>query len=313
MNTRAERLDGSAALMPQRGRPPGNRTLERDADTSGHFDALQDESCAPSCTALIGCSRLRSLRHLLFNRMRGWLLAGAFVLFVLSAAGQARYRPLYTEPDWFTFHVTEASSGLYTEGVFDQTTYTQSGSSVSHEHFFIGPSVGLSFDGSVYHPNLLRYQVVSDGAFGWGYDSVTGEPSRNEWQYLGRFAGTIDFLNNKPYHASAFANYDHTFRDNDFFSRVTVDSWRYGGHVGWEAGPWSVSADYGHRDETSTSPFPVIRTVTVTNIINGTNVITVKTNQTSVDQDMITHDDNVNFNVRNSRAQGGTALTYAWS
>src|SRR5262249_40175808 len=40
---------------------------------------------------------------------------------------------------------------------------------------------------------------------------------------------------------------------------------------------------------------------------------TVKTNQTSVDQNMITHDDNVNFNVRNTRASGGTALTYAWS
>ena len=245
-------------------------------------------------------------------------LLSFLVLIVLLAAGldaaaQARYRRMYQEPDWFTFHLTEVSAGIYAEGTFDQTSYKNSDTTISHEHLFMGPSVGLSFDGSVYHPNLLRYQVNSEGAFGWGYDHVTGSTSREELQYLGRFAGAIDLLSGKPYHATAFANYDHTFRDNDFFSRVTVDSWRYGARASWESGPWSVSVDYTHRDETSTSPFPITRTINVTNVVSGTNVVTVRTNQGSIDQNNVTHDDNANFTARNERSAGGTTFNYAWS
>jgi hypothetical protein len=238
-------------------------------------------------------------------------LAACLTCFEVGA--QARYRMRYQEPDWFTFHLAEVSAGVYAEGTFDQSSYKNSDTTVSHSHLFLGPSVGLSFDGSVYHPNLLRYQVSSEGAFGWASDHVTGSSSREEWQYLGRFVGTLDFLANKPYHASAFANYDHTFRDNDFFSRVTVDSWRYGGRASWEEGPWSVSVDYAHRDEESTSPFPVLRTMTTTNVVSGTNVVTVSTNQHSVDQSILTHDDNVGLSARHERSAGGTSFNYTWS
>jgi hypothetical protein len=235
--------------------------------------------------------------------------------FAPRAAAQARYIPVYTEPKWFTFRISEVSAGVYAEGVSDESSFKNSGSTVSHEHIFLGPSLGFNASGSIYHPNLLTYAINSEGAFGWNHDTFnsTGTSfSRNELDYLGRFSASADLLENKPFRATLFANYDHTFRDNDFFSRVTVDSWRYGERASFQVGAFRFSVDYSHRDETSTSPFPVINVASVTNIVSGTNVVTLRTNQSTLDQQTISHEDTVTAGVRNERASGGTDLNYSW-
>jgi hypothetical protein len=222
----------------------------------------------------------------------------------------------YEEPDWFKFHLTDISAGAYAEGQFDQNNFKNSDTSVTHEHVFVGPSLGLNAFGSIYHPNLITYNLISDGAFGWSRDSFSSPGStttRDELQYLGRFAASMDILENKPLHATAFANYDHTYRDNDFFSRVTVDSWRYGARSSLRLANWTFTLDYGHRDETSSSPFPVTQFVTVTNVVNGTNVVTVRTNQLTQDQKIISRDDTVVAAARNERFSGGTTLNYSWT
>jgi hypothetical protein len=234
-----------------------------------------------------------------------------------SGFAQARYAPRYEEPQWVTFHLSQVDAGAYSEGTFDQTRFNNSDQTVTHEHLFVGPSIGLSGNGSIYHPNLLTYYLDGEGAFGYSRDSFgsTAAPSsaRQGFDALGHFSFTADLLSGKPYHASAFANYDHTFRDNDFFTRTTVDSWRYGGRASWQIDrAWSVFADYVHRDEDSTSPFPVTQTVLVTNVIGGTNVITSRTNHFTSDQITSTHDDTVTFGARNERTSGGSSLTYTF-
>jgi hypothetical protein len=242
-----------------------------------------------------------------------WLSLGLFLGTGPPAAAQDRYRPAYQEPRWLTFHISEMSAGVYAEGMVEETRYDNSSTSVSHEHLFLGPSLGLNADGSIYHPNLARYFINTEGAFGWAHDSVTGSESRDEWDYLGHFSVTLDLLENKPYHGSLFANYDHTFRDNDFFNRVTVDGWRYGARSAWKAGSWLFNADYLHRDEESTSPFPVTRVITVTNVVNGTNVITVQTNKGSFDSVSVTREDTFNFSARQERPSGGSSFNYSWN
>ena len=246
-----------------------------------------------------------------------FFLVGLSLLGASNAFAQARYLPRYQEPRWFTFHLSEIDAGAYAEGTFDETDFKNSDTKVTHEHVFVGPSIGLSGSGSVYHPNLLSYYLNSEGAFGWARDSFTasGSPtsSRDELQYLGRFAFSADLLPNKPYHANGFVSYDHTFRDNDFFNRVIVDSWRYGARSAWQIGrAWTLSIDYTHRDEESTSPFPVTRSVLVTNVVSGTNIVTVQTNRFTVDQKVESHDDTVTFAARNERASGGSAINYSW-
>jgi hypothetical protein len=217
-----------------------------------------------------------------------------------KADAQARYQPRFIEPNWFTFHLSEASAGVYSEGTFDSTRYTTSGQKVSHQYIFVGPSVGIIADGSIFHPNLLRYSINVDGAYGYGYDRLTSTTTqeRNDWDWLGNFAGSLDFLSSKPYNGSIYANYDHTFRDNDFFTQVTVDSWRYGARAGWSSDNWSVAARYEHRDEEATSPYSYYQPIPggPTQVVYGTLTVT--------------HEDTLSVSARNERERGGTSLNY---
>jgi len=166
--------------------------------------------------------------HRIWRELIGAILVVAVVTTGLRAFGQARYMQRYEEPQWMTMHVTGLSAGIYAEGEFDQNNFKNADTSVTHEHVFVGPAFSGGLGGSIYHPNLLTYYLDVDGAVGWSRDSFSSagtSSTRDEWEYLGRIGATVDLLQNKPFHASAFADYDHTFRDNDFFNRVTVESW----------------------------------------------------------------------------------------
>jgi hypothetical protein len=219
------------------------------------------------------------------------------------ASAQARYLDRAVEPQLATFHLAEISAGVYAEGEFDQSSYKDPNLTVSHSRWFVGPSLGLVANGTIYHPNLLQYDLSSDGAFGYSSDTVrsTVSQERNELEYLGHFASSINLLANKPYHATAFANYDHMFRDNDFFNRVTVDSWRYGARATWELEKWTFNADYYHSQEESTTPYPILQTTPGA------------TNQIIIDQKMVTRNDTATMNARNERSQGGSTASYIFN
>jgi hypothetical protein len=191
------------------------------------------------------------------------------------------------EPQLFKMNISEVSAGVYSEGSFENTTYKNSGNSATHDWLFAGPSLGLNLDGSIYHPNLFRYQIISEGAYGWSQDELTSGGSttrQNQFQYIGRFSGAADILANKPFHASLFGDYDHTYRDYDFFSRVIVDTWRYGLRSSYNTGPFTFTATFTHRDEdvaSSTAP-------------------------------STWHQDVAGFSAHHERQFGGTTLTYTY-
>src|SRR5215471_17542216 len=108
-----------------------------------------------------------------------------------SAFGQALYIPRYQEPKAFTFNVSQASVGAYAEGQFDETSYQNSDTKVSHSYLFAGPAASLAANGTIYHPNFMTWQFSMDGAVGWfrdQFESGGQTSSRNEFQYLGRFS-----------------------------------------------------------------------------------------------------------------------------
>jgi hypothetical protein len=246
------------------------------------------------------------------------VLALAVLATVLPATAhaQARYGPRYQQPQWFTFRLSELSAGAYAEGTYQTSDFRESGGSVTYTRTFAGPALGLVGSGSIYHPNLLQYNINADGAFGYSQDRTSGSGGTSETtqlEWLGRVAANAELLSTKPYKGGAFLSYDNNYRDTDFFTRVLVETLRYGGRVSWDTGPVTFYGDYVHRDENSTMPYVTTSAVLVTNVVNGTNVVTVRTVRTSTDQEMISHEDNVTAGLRNERARGGTTLNYNYN
>ena len=215
-----------------------------------------------------------------------WLALIIMTGMTRPAHAQLRQRAV-EEPQWFKMQISEVDAGAYAEGTFEDTTY-KNAPGATHSRLFVGPTVGLNLNGSVYHPYLFRYQLNGDGAYGWAQDTIhtaQGTSERNELAYLGRFQGSADLLGNKPYRANIFGGYDHTFRDYDFFSRVTVDQSRYGALMSYDLHPLSLSAGYTHRDEQTLG-------------------LTTST---------VSHDDTINLNARHEREKGGTSVNYAYN
>jgi hypothetical protein len=224
---------------------------------------------------------MKAHRH---HRKWPWLAMLALFGALERAVAQARYFHV-EEPQLLKLDISEASTGVYTEGNYEDTSFRNSNTSVSHDRLFVGPSLGLNLNGSVYHPNLFQYQLVTEGAYGWSQDTLQSGGTtvrRNELEYLGRFSGNANILANKPLHTTVFGDYDHTYRDYDFFSRVQLDTWRYGLRTAYTAGPFSFTANYSHRDE-ETSGF------------NGLS---------TWQQDVL------GFNAHHERKWGGTTFSY---
>jgi hypothetical protein len=225
---------------------------------------------------------------------------------VWSARGQSlRYRLPPEDPQWLKLQFTSASVGAYSEGVFEHSQFNGT-SPVDYSRTFVGPSIGLGFEGSIYHPNLARFVFNGEGAFGWGWERVTSitTSSRSTFEEIGDFQTTLFLLNTKPYASSISAGYDHTYRDYDFFNRTLVDSWRYGAQTGYRQGPLTLTLTYSHLDE---SEEYVLGINTTTNISGGQTNISSKATFTtsSLTQDTLT------LEAHHDRSLGSTRLTYS--
>jgi len=172
----------------------------------------------------------------------------ALLLLVGTREGAAQqYSGL--EPRWLRLDIPQASVGMRVEGLRENVT--ANGATSVHDNLLLVPEVGLRLQGSVYHPNLMTFDLSGLGGLGWAHDSVTStgyEQVRDETQNLFNYVATVNFLSSKPYNATFFASQDHTYNNYDFFNTVTADSTRYGGRVGWSAKTLNLNADMGYRE-----------------------------------------------------------------
>lgn len=181
-----------------------------------------------------------------FQRYR-WLAGLSVVGFAAGFAPALRAQ----DPEWFRLNgLPQVSVGVDAEGSTEQTTVR--GNRSTYDHISVTPLVGLRSSGSIYHPNLLTFDL--SGELGWGWDSTTSRSSgfnqvRDENAELLRYLAQINFFSTKPYNASVFAAQDHTFRDYGTFNTYTVDATRYGGRVNWTDGAYTLNADLGYRNE----------------------------------------------------------------
>lgn len=156
------------------------------------------------------------------------------------------------ETRWLRMQIPEVSLSTEIESTREESRVGSESS--TYEHLFITPLIGLQTRGSIYHPNLLSFDLR--GESGWGWDSTTSksrgsDQTRDDNQELLRGLAQINIFSTKPYNASFFAARDHTFRDYGTFSTFTVDSTRYGGRVSWRIEKFTLSTDMSYRDEQS--------------------------------------------------------------
>jgi hypothetical protein len=204
-------------------------------------------------------------------------------LLLLTAGVLQAQPPSEEEPRWLRLDMPQASVGVDVEGLKENVS--ANGTTSTHENFLVVPLVGLDLQGSVYHPNLLTFDISGQGGVGWMYDSVTSpgySSVRNESQNLLLFLATLNFLAGKPYNATFFSSHDHTYYNYDFFNTTTADSTRYGGRVAWVTKAFNLSTDMGYRD-------------LITSGLSGTSEI---------------EETYLNFNGVNLREHGSSTLTY---
>jgi hypothetical protein len=150
---------------------------------------------------------------------------------------------------WMRWRFTEVNTGIEMEG--DREQRSVAGSQVNRDSLYVVPTVGLGLQGSIYHPNLLQFNLNGQNGVGWQENrvDVPGGGNRSDALYLLRYQMSASLLKEKPYAATAFAEQEHTVRDYDFFTRATVDQRNLGGSVGFSDGPMPVSVSFRQVDE----------------------------------------------------------------
>jgi hypothetical protein len=132
--------------------------------------------------------------------------------------------------------------------------------SYNNERLDIRPKVRLDLDGSVYHPNLLEYDLSLELGQSFEYEQLTqpgaAEPQqeRSDQNPLQFYNGQALLLKEKKLSGSVYGNYNLIRLDNGFFSRRLVYQTGYGARLNYsgEVLPWSVSASHREEEETDT-------------------------------------------------------------
>ena len=178
-----------------------------------------------------------------------WLPVVVSIMAMLAATAQEEE----LEPRWLRLEIPQTSLGLEVEGLAENLN--SGGTSSTHDQISLVPVVGLQTSGSIYHPDLISFDLNGEFGWGWLYDSIKSSGSvttLNESDSLLRYLVQVSVLPDKPYNATFSAAQDHTYQTYDAFNSYTVDSIRDSGRFGWVTTALELNADLGYRDDNST-------------------------------------------------------------
>lgn len=131
----------------------------------------------------------------------------------------------------------------------DKSTYLDSGESTTADRRDLSPSVGISANGSFYHPNFLLFDVVLEQGITKGNRKITttsgGTTEEDRDFHLQRYIGNLRFLSEKPLSLSLYGSSSQDRRDFDKFRSTTYRSEIYGSKLTYRSEhlPWILSYD----------------------------------------------------------------------
>ena len=126
--------------------------------------------------------------------------------------------------------------------------------SVKRQRIMVQPVLGLGLAGWAYHPNLLEYSCRTELGLGYQNSRVDPGNAASDTKFFQRYYVSTDLLKQKPYAITLFADKDMTYRDYDFFSRVPVNSERFGARSGYSVGAVPFYVSFQHYDEDVLAP-----------------------------------------------------------
>jgi hypothetical protein len=177
---------------------------------------------------------------------RSVAVAGILLGLAGRAAGQDTTQWLALKPP-VVFAEMDVESETISE-TLGNTHYTS-------DRLYLAPTLGLDLGGSIYHPNLLQFDLKGQGGYIEQNLTTRGEGENfttRQTSYLQNYDANVLLLANKPYAAGFTATRTHTFEDIDIFNQATVDGQSYGGHMGYDAGPvpFTIAAQHTEENET---------------------------------------------------------------
>ena len=188
-----------------------------------------------------------------YRRLISRWLPVAWVSVTLWSA-QAQPREVFGLPRTFSLQVAETYLRTDVEMERQLQEAGTPSTSVTRQRVLIQPALGLGLNGWAYHPNLLQYSSQTEFGLSWQDTRIDPGQHGTDSQFLQRYHLFLDFLSQKPYALALSADKDMTYRDYDFFSRVRVDSERYGARGGYSAGAVPINVAYQHYNETVDDP-----------------------------------------------------------
>lgn len=152
--------------------------------------------------------------------------------------------------------MSDAELKLEVEDERERRVIRSTGNRIRRDTTRVEPTVALTLEGSVYHPNLVEFSTYTE--VGYQYHdkldtALEGSESGSEGEennVLQDYRVILDVLREKPYAVNLLAQRQLNERDDDFFTRSEVDTERYQLSTGYVPGRATDT-----RDGTPGGPF----------------------------------------------------------
>jgi hypothetical protein len=182
---------------------------------------------------------MKSRRKMICCRWGKQCAIVSILVIALVAAGD----DLPEEPRWLMLRRADSYLSLDAEGE-QQTTGSSGGGDTTIQRIYLAPAVGIGFDGSVYHPDLLSFSLRPEFQYVWQQIRSPNAPSAEQTSWLPNGTGTLTLLQTKPYFSTFTLSGAHDIHQYDFFNSATEDLRAWGVNTGYRTGPVPVTVGF---------------------------------------------------------------------
>ena len=182
----------------------------------------------------------------------------ALFFFCLATRLNAQMIQSYVEPQLLDVHLSAADLSLEANQRKETDKPLPTGPSSTYTQSDLIPTAGLALNGSIYHPNLLSFNLK--GRFGYDEEKINSNIATNGGlsSSVQDYDALVRILGEKPYATTLTAGKSTYVQEYDFFNTVHGEATRYGASSGYNAGPVPFTVAANHLETTVDAiPYPL--------------------------------------------------------